>query len=67
MKLHRILTLPFAFAADVVTFGNIGGRSYTQQVFDAERYEQGMQAVKVFAEMVVELAKEEKKREEERG
>jgi hypothetical protein len=41
MKLHRILTLPFAMAADVLTLCNIGSPegSFTQQVFDAEERE----------------------------
>ena len=40
MKISRILTLPFALVADVVSLGNIGGdRSFTQQVFDAEERE----------------------------
>lgn len=39
MKLTRILSIPFALAADVVTLGNMGDRSFTQQVFDADRRE----------------------------
>lgn len=39
MKLTRILAVPFALAADVVTLGNMGDRSFTQQVFDADRRE----------------------------
>lgn len=45
MKLKRIAALPFALAADVVTLGNMGERSFTQQVFDAERREQHDRAV----------------------
>lgn len=45
MKLKRILALPFALAADVVTLGNMGERSFTQQVFDAERHDQETDAV----------------------
>lgn len=40
MKISRILSIPFAVAADVVTLGNMGDRSFTQQVFDAERRDQ---------------------------
>ena len=55
MKLSRILSVPFALAADVVTLGNMGDRSFTQQVFDAERREQlakqEAEAVKALAEL----------------
>jgi hypothetical protein len=37
MKVKRLLSLPFAAAADAVTMGNFGDRSFTQQVFDAQR------------------------------
>jgi hypothetical protein len=41
VKLKRIAVLPFALVADAATLGNIGApRSFTQQVFDAERQEQ---------------------------
>jgi hypothetical protein len=40
MKFTRMLTIPFAVVADVVSLGNMGDRSFTQQVFDAERREQ---------------------------
>jgi hypothetical protein len=42
MRLKRILAVPFALAADVVTLGNMGERSFTQQLFDAERREKSM-------------------------
>ena len=45
MKLKRILAIPFAVAADVVTLGNMGDRSFTQQVFDAERRENNDKAL----------------------
>lgn len=41
MKLKRIVAMPFALLADVVSCGNIGGnRSFTQQVMDADRRDQ---------------------------
>jgi hypothetical protein len=40
VKLKRIASIPFALAADIVTLGNMGDRSFTQQVFDDERREQ---------------------------
>jgi hypothetical protein len=40
MKLKRILAIPFAVAADLATLGNMGGRGFTEQLFDAERREQ---------------------------
>ena len=56
MKLKRIVALPFALLADVVTIGNFGDRMYTQQVFDAERREQkikeDVEAIKVLAELL---------------
>lgn len=40
MKLKRIAAMPFALLADAISCGNIGGnRSFTQQVFDAEKRE----------------------------
>ncbi len=44
MKLTRILSIPFALVADVVTLGNMGDRSFTQQVFDAEQEERAVDA-----------------------
>lgn len=50
MKLRRIIALPFALIADAATLCNIGERSFTQQVFDAEererRSEQELAALK---------------------
>lgn len=40
MKLSRILAMPFAVVADVVSLGNMGDRSFTQQLFDAESRDQ---------------------------
>jgi len=40
MKLKRILAMPFTVVADIATLGNMGERSFTQQLFDAERREQ---------------------------
>ena len=54
MKLSRIFSIPFALVADVVTLGNMGDRSFTQQVFDAERREQynceAIELLKILAE-----------------
>jgi hypothetical protein len=44
LKLKRILSLPFAVVADVVSLGNMGDRSFCQQVFDAERLEKREEA-----------------------
>jgi hypothetical protein len=56
MRLKRIASLPFALVADVVTLGNMGDRSFTQQVFDAERREQRtkeeLEAARVLAELI---------------
>ncbi len=41
MKLSRLLALPLTVAADIITFPRTvnGARSFTQQLFDAERDE----------------------------
>lgn len=61
MKLKRILAVPFALAADVVTLGNMGDRSFTQQVFDAERRErrcrEELEAVKALAALIEAIKK----------
>jgi hypothetical protein len=44
MKITRILSIPFALVADVVTLGNMGDRSFTQQVFDAEQEDRAIAA-----------------------
>jgi hypothetical protein len=50
MKLRRLLAVPFAVVADACTLCNMGERSFTQQVFDAEarerRSEQELAALK---------------------
>lgn len=55
MKIRRILSIPFAIAADVVTLGNIGDRSFTQQVFDAERRDQQRKEAEQAVEAIVSL------------
>ncbi len=61
MKLHRLLSLPFTFIADAATLGNIGGdRSFTQQVFDAEKREREIQEAKDFAEAVATIVRAQK-------
>lgn len=53
MKLKRIISIPFALVADVVTLGNMGDRLFTQQVFDAEKAEQRAEAeLRVVAELL---------------
>lgn len=52
MKLKRILSIPFAVAADVVTLGNMGERSFTQQVFDADRREKNDEALLEFVRIL---------------
>jgi hypothetical protein len=61
VKLHRLLSLPFTFIADVATLGNIGGdRSFTGRVFDAEQHEQNVKAVVDIAKALAEIVKAEK-------
>jgi hypothetical protein len=56
VKLKRILAVPFALVADVATLGNMGDRSFTQQVFDAERreklVEEEREAIKALTELI---------------
>lgn len=55
MKLKRMLSIPFALAADVVTLGNMGDRTHTQQIFDAERREQQHKQIIEAAEVVAKI------------
>ena len=45
MKLKNIAAIPFALVADVVSLGNMGGRSFTQQVLDKDTHEKEVDAV----------------------
>ena len=45
MKLTRILSIPVAVVADLCTLGNMGDRSFTQQVFDGDRRDQEVEMV----------------------
>ena len=55
MKLKRILAMPFALVADVATLGNMGDRSFTQQVFDAEKREQRANEEKEAVKALIEI------------
>jgi hypothetical protein len=56
MKLSRIIAIPFALAADVVTLGKLGDGSYTSDLFTAERREQQsketIETMKAIAELI---------------
>jgi hypothetical protein len=56
MKLKRIMAMPFALVADVVTLGNMGERPFTQQLFDAERRERSMEHEKALIELAIAIA-----------
>jgi len=45
MKFTRILSIPVAVVADLCTLGNMGDRSFTQQVFDGDRRDQEAEIV----------------------
>jgi uncharacterized hydantoinase/oxoprolinase family protein len=45
----------FAVVADIVSLGNMGDRSFTQQVFDADRREQDAEALLRLAEILAHL------------
>lgn len=55
MKLKRLCSIPFALVADVVTLGNMGDRSFTQQVFDAERRERELKEAIALAAAAAEI------------
>lgn len=42
MRLKNIFAIPFTLVADVVTLGNMGDRSFTQQLMDKDRNEQAV-------------------------
>jgi hypothetical protein len=55
MRLKRVIAVPFALLADVVTLGNMGDRSFTQQIFDAERREQYAREAREVAEVIARI------------
>ena len=57
MKLSRMLSIPFTVAADIATLGNMGGRSFTQQVFDRERDEQETKEILEFLRALAEVVR----------
>jgi hypothetical protein len=52
--------MPFTLVADIATLGNMGGRSYTQQLFDAERNERSLAHERELIRLAVEIAKAER-------
>jgi len=56
MKFKRIIAMPFVLAADVITLGKMGEGSFTQDMFNAEKREQQIEAeckaIKTIAELV---------------
>ena len=61
MKLKRILSIPFAVTADIISLGNMGRRTFTQQVFDAEREEQESEIAIKLIKLTTEIIKAAKK------
>ena len=57
MKLKNIAALPFALVADVVSLGNMGGRSFTQQVLDKDTHEKEVDAVVEILKAIAEAKK----------
>lgn len=39
MNIKNIFAIPVALVADIITLGNMGEKSFTQQVFDRDREE----------------------------
>jgi hypothetical protein len=67
MRLRRIAAIPFALLADFATLFNMGERSFTQQLFDAERREQYDREMRKICELVIRIlcAARDQKRSEE--
>lgn len=63
MKLKRVFAMPFAVVADLATLGNMGGRSFTQQLFDAEWREKSMEHEKELLRLAVQMQCSEGKTE----
>lgn len=63
MKLKRVVAMPFAVVADLATLGNMGGRSFTQQLFDAERRERSMEHERELVRLAVDMQRAEGKGE----
>lgn len=61
MKLKRVVAMPFAVVADLATLGNMGGRSFTQQLFDAERRERSMEHERELVRLAVDMQRAEGK------
>lgn len=57
MRLRRIAAIPFALVADLATLCNMGERSFTQQVFDAERREQELREFRAAAQVLREISR----------
>jgi hypothetical protein len=55
MKAKRICAMPFTMLADLVTLGNMGGRSFTQQLFDAEQREQSIECELALVEIAARM------------
>ena len=55
VRLKRVIAIPFTLLADLATLGNMGERSFTQQLFDAERREQYDREVREAAEFLVRI------------
>jgi hypothetical protein len=63
VKFSRILALPFAAAADILTLGNLGGQSYTSQIFNNQRrddqHRRDIETLKAAAPIIAEILKSE--------
>jgi hypothetical protein len=45
MKLKNVFAIPFTLAADVVTLGNMGGPSFTQQLMNKDTRERDNETI----------------------
>ncbi len=57
MKLHRLFKIPFTVIGDIITLGNLGEGSFTQELFKNERREQEMARFLKETKALIELAK----------
>lgn len=62
MKLHRLAKIPFALMGDLLTLGQMGEGSFTQELFENERREQEASRFLEEIKTLLELAKMIKKK-----
>ena len=63
MKFSRILALPLAAVADIVTLGDMGGKTYTSRVLEAQRrddqFQRELQALKAATPIILAMLRKD--------